>query len=64
MLGGLSCAVGSIASALFADFPSGATIVLVGCGFFLFSFAFGRERGFVWNLLRQWQLRRQQAYQH
>ena len=37
--------VGAMASAVFADLPSGATIVLCGCGFFLLSFTFGAERG-------------------
>jgi manganese/zinc/iron transport system permease protein len=64
LLGGLSCALGAMASALFADMPSGATIVLVSCGFFLLSFALGRERGLLWSWLRNRQLRRQQDYHH
>jgi len=63
-LGGISCAVGALASAAFADYPSGATIVLCGCGFFLISFAVGTERGVLWNYLHQRGLRRQQECQH
>lgn len=64
LLGGLSCAVGAMASAVFADMPSGATIVLCGCGFFLLSFTFGTERGVLWTYLHQKNLRRQQEYLH
>ncbi len=63
-LGGVSCAVGALASAAFADYPSGATIVLCGCGFFLISFVFGTQRGVLWNYLHQRSLRTQQEYQH
>ncbi len=64
LLGGVSCAVGAMASAVFADMPSGATIVLCGCGFFLLSFTFGSERGVLWTYLHQKNLRRQQEYLH
>ncbi len=64
LLGGLSCAVGAMASAVFADMPSGATIVLCGCGFFLLSFTLGTERGVLWTYLHQKNLRRQQEYIH
>jgi manganese/zinc/iron transport system permease protein len=64
LLGGISCAVGAMASAVFADMPSGATIVLCCCGFFLFSFTFGAERGVLWTFLHQRNLRRQQDYLH
>ena len=64
LLGGVSCAVGAVASAVFADMPSGATIVLCGCGFFLLSFTFGAERGVLWTYLHQKNLRRQQEYLH
>ena len=64
VLGGVSCAVGAIASAAFADFPSGATIVLCACGFFLISFVFGKQRGVLWDYLHQRRLARQQEYQH
>lgn len=64
LLGGLSCAVGAMASAVFADMPSGATIVLCGCGFFLLSFTIGTERGVLWTYLHQKNLRRQQEYLH
>jgi len=64
LLGGVSCAVGAMASAVFADMPSGATIVLCGCGFFLLSFTLGAERGVLWTYLHQKQLRRQQEYLH
>lgn len=64
VLGGISCAVGALASAAFADYPSGATIVLCACAFFLISFVFGTQRGVLWNFLHQRKLGRQQAYQH
>lgn len=64
LLGGACCAVGAMASAVFADMPSGATIVLCGCVFFLISFAFGIERGVVWTYLHQKNLRRQTEHQH
>ncbi len=64
LLGGLSCAVGAMASAVFADMPSGATIVLCGCGFFLLSFTFGIERGVLWTYVHQKNLRRRQEYLH
>lgn len=64
IIGGVSCAIGAVASALFADLPSGATIVLVACGAFLLSFGFGRQRGLLWNWLRQRDLIRQSQYQH
>ncbi len=64
VLGGVSCAVGALASAAFANYPSGATIVLCACFFFVLSFVFGTQRGVLWNFLHQRQLSRQQEYQH
>jgi manganese/zinc/iron transport system permease protein len=64
VLGGASCAVGAMASAVFADMPSGATIVLCACGLFLLSFTFGAERGVLWTFLHQRNLRRQHEYLH
>lgn len=64
LLGGVSCALGATASAVFADLPSGAMIVLCACGFFLISFTFGAERGVLWTYLHQRSLRRQQEYMH
>ncbi len=61
-LGGASCAVGAAMSAAFADYPSGATIVLCSCGFFLISFLLGRQRGVLWNILHQAELRRRQIF--
>lgn len=63
-VGALSCAAGTTLSAVFAKLPSGATIVLCGCACFAISFAFGRERGVAWYLLRMRQLRIDQDVQH
>ncbi len=63
-LGGLSCGIGTLLSASFEKLPSGATIVLVACGFFFMSFLYGFERGFVWQLIRSSRLKREQQQQH
>ncbi len=63
-LGAVSCAAGTLLSALYAKLPCGATIVLCGCALFVISFAFGRQRGVVWHTLRMWQLRIAQENQH
>ena len=63
-VGALSCAIGTLVSAAVDQMPSGATIVLVACGFFSVSFAFGLKRGVVWRLYRQWQMRRDHDFQH
>jgi manganese/zinc/iron transport system permease protein len=63
-VGAISCAAGTVLSAVFAKLPSGATIVLCGCACFAVSFAFGRERGVIWYLLRMRQLRIEQEIQH
>ena len=63
-IGGLSCGLGTLLSASFEKLPSGATIVLVACACFMFSFLFGRQRGVVWQLVRGWSLSRRQQQQH
>ena len=63
-IGGLSCGIGTLLSASFEKLPSGATIVLVACSFFLISFLYGYERGFVWQVARSRRLKRQQQQQH
>ncbi|MCC6512309.1 MAG: metal ABC transporter permease [Pirellulaceae bacterium] len=63
-VGGISCGLGTLLSASFEKLPSGATIVLVACAFFLISFLYGSERGFVWQVARTWRLQRQQQQQH
>lgn len=63
-VGGLSCVIGTLLSAAFAKLPSGATIVLSGCSLFMISFALGRQRGVVWRIVRVWELRRDQEFQH
>ncbi len=63
-IGGLSCGIGTMLSASFEKLPSGATIVLVACAFFMFSFLYGLERGFVWQVVRSRRLKRQQQQQH
>lgn len=50
LIGAFTAFFGAVASALFARLPSGATIVLVGTGFFVISMFFGTQRG----ILRRW----------
>lgn len=64
LLGGTSCALGAIVSAALANLPSGATIVLISCSFFLISFVLGTKRGTLWQWWHHHQLRRQQDYMH
>ncbi len=63
-IGGLSCGIGTLISASLTKMPSGATIVLVACGFFMLSFLYGKERGVVWSFLRLYRLQCQQQQQH
>lgn len=56
-VGGLSAFVGVATSALFPRFAAGATIVLVGSAFFVFSLFFGSKRGFLRRVLMQRKLR-------
>ena len=63
-LGACSSVGGTIASSVFEDLPSGAMIVLSACVAFAFSFAFGSQRGVVWRLARQVQMRRLQELHH
>lgn len=64
IIGGASSALGTLLSASFEKLPSGATIVLVACGFFMISFIFGYERGCWWTLLHTARLKRQQQQHH
>jgi manganese/zinc/iron transport system permease protein len=64
LIGGMSCAIGAMASALFADLPSGATIVLFACAAFLLSFAFGTQRGQLWAWLRSRRMQRTKEFKH
>ncbi len=63
-LGAVSACLGSAASALFVDLPSGAIIVLVAAGMFLLSMLFGRARGVVPRSLAQRRLLRRVGEQH
>lgn len=56
-IGGLSAALGVLASALFPRLPAGAVIVLMGTAAFLVSLLVGTRRG----VLRRWWLRRSVA---
>ena len=65
--GGLGAAggmVGAGASAVFSDFPSGATIVLVCSACFFFSMMFGKERGLWVRTRRRLRLNRTVSHQH
>ena len=64
VLGGISCAVGSAASALAPKLPSGATIVLIAAFVFAWSMAVGPARGVIPRLFRHWQLSRRIERQH
>lgn len=64
LIGALSAALGALASAVWADLPSGAVIVLVAAGLFLFSLAFGGSRGQVPRWLEQRRLTRRIDRQH
>lgn len=63
-IGGTSCAVGTLVSVSVERLPSGALVVLVSSLLFLISFLLGRERGYVWSLIRSLRLRQQQEQQH
>ncbi len=62
--GGMSGWIGSSLSALFANLPTGAVIVLVAASIFLVSMLFGPARGVVPRSLRQVRLRRKVGRQH
>lgn len=64
IMGGISSGLGTLLSASTEKTPSGATIVLVACAFFMISFLYGRERGLVWRLSRTWRMQQQQQQQH
>jgi manganese/zinc/iron transport system permease protein len=64
LIGAVSCGVGTLLSAAYANLPSGATIVLSGCALFAFSFMFGLKGGVAWQFVRRRQLRREQEFQH
>ncbi len=64
VIGGASGWIGSSLSALFADFPTGAVIVLVAAAIFLVSMLFGPARGVVPRSWRQARLRRKVGRQH
>ena len=63
-LGAVGGMVGAGASALFSKLPSGAMIVLVCAGFFLFSMVFGPARGILMRWARRVQLNRSIDRQH
>ena len=62
--GAASCAAGTLLSASYDKLPSGATIVLTACSFFMISFVFGIKRGTLWRTLRVWQMRRDHDFLH
>ena len=64
VIGGASGWIGSSLSALFADFPTGAVIVLVAAAIFLVSMLFGPARGVVPRSWRHARLRRKVGRQH
>jgi manganese/zinc/iron transport system permease protein len=64
LLGAGGSMVGAAASAIFANLPSGAMIVLVCAGFFGISMVFGPERGILLRVLRRVELSRTVDRQH
>ena len=64
VLGGASCLIGALLSAVLPDTPAGAVIVLVASGFFLLSMLAGPARGIIGQTWRQWDLRQRVARQH
>ena len=63
-IGGVSCMVGSILSALSPGLPSGAMIVLTSAVFFLISMLVGRQRGVIVQAWRRWRTRRRIDRRH
>lgn len=51
ILGAFSGFTGSVISAYYADIPSGPSIVLSSCLFFLVSVLFGSHQGILWRLI-------------
>jgi manganese/zinc/iron transport system permease protein len=64
LLGAASGLVGSAMSAILPRLPSGAMIVLVATGFFLFSMIFGSARGILVRGLRRYRLNAQVDRRH
>jgi manganese/zinc/iron transport system permease protein len=64
VIGGISCMLGSLVSALAPRLPSGAMIVLTSAFFFSISMLFGRQRGVVVQFYRRWQTRRRIDRRH
>jgi manganese/zinc/iron transport system permease protein len=64
LIGGLSAYLGASASAIAADLPSGAMIVLAAAVVFAVSLVFGRARGVLWRLIDQLRLGRRIQRQH
>lgn len=63
-IGALSGWLGASLSAVFANFPAGAVIVIAAASFFLISMLFGKARGVIPRFLRQRDLRRKVGRQH
>jgi len=64
LIGAISCALGSAASALLPNLPSGAMIVLAGASCFFFSLLLGIRRGIVVRWLRRREISRKVRQQH
>jgi len=63
-IGGVSCMVGSILSALSPGLPSGAMIVLTSAAFFLVSMLIGHQRGVIVQAWRRWRTKRRIDRRH
>lgn len=64
IVGAASGAVGAVLSALLANVPSGAVIVLVAAAFFAASLVLGTARGVLWATLRSRRLAARISVQH
>jgi manganese/zinc/iron transport system permease protein len=64
ILGTIGCVIGAMVSAVFANLPSGAMIVLVCSLFFFLSMFFGTARGVIARMLRRRRLNRRIDRQH
>lgn len=64
ILGGISCFLGALLSAYVPKLPSGATIVLIAAGMFLFSSLVGRRRGVLFRWIRRVQFQREIDLEH
>lgn len=64
LIGAVSCLFGSLISAIIADLPSGATIVLTAAALFFFSLVFGSNNGIFFRMMHRRTMRMKSDRQH